>query len=379
MSKRFDELFRDIVDILQRDYAGSVLTGPRIDPKYYNQAIGQAWHDRRLDDLQFFRFINQMLACTGDRHLRFTLRPGSSYTPYSPGFLTRRFGDSLYVTAVTEEDRLRPGDRILSVNGGSPASQRAVIQKNFFFSLVPEREDWSGLLKMADTIEVSRPTGAESLRLRKFCPIRDLFRPSITEHPDRLIIDLRNVSDLTDEDTLTLLTRVCRKDTPLKELIDTELLVSYTRLNCLVKAESLRGVEGAESFIAELEEKQGRGILPEDIDDGTVVPGRWDRPVIVLTDTWTRDGAEAFSLAAKRAGAILLGRPTLGTIDLCGDVSLELDDRYTLTWPTALAQRALDGNGVLDRGVTPDSIIPWTPEECLRDVLMEHAEEMTVN
>jgi len=95
--------------------------------------------------------------------------------------------------------------------------------------------------------------------------------------------------------------------------------------------------------------------------------------VIVLTDTWTRDGAETLALAAKRAGAIVIGRPTLGTVDFCGDVSYALDDRFALTWPTAMTRSAANGNGVMHRGVAPDVTIHWTPEECERDILWDTA------
>ena len=100
MNKRYDELFGAIVTILRRDYAGLENLDDRFDPRYYNTAIGQAWHDGKLDELLFLRYINQMLACTGDRHLRFTMRPTDAYKPWSCGFFTRRYGDSLYVTAI---------------------------------------------------------------------------------------------------------------------------------------------------------------------------------------------------------------------------------------------------------------------------------------
>lgn len=378
MSKKFDELFQEIVTILRRDYAGGKLVGDRFDPRYYNQSVGQAWKDRRLDDLLFLRYINQMLACTGDRHLRLSLRPSADYTPWTPGFFTRRYGDSLYVTAVTRETRLRVGDRITAVNGGTPSKHRASIQKNFFYADEPEREDWNSLLKMASFIDIERDGGGtERLELRQY-PREDASAPVtpetlLRETDEAILLDLRNVSALDEDDIPDLLPRICREDTPLSALVDTELFVNYSRLNCLVKAAGLQGLDGAEEYIAELREKSGKGFLPESDDDGTVIPGQAGKPVIVLTDTWTRDGAETLALAAKRAGAVLIGRATLGTIDLCGDVSYELDERFTLTWPTAVTKAALDGSGVFARGVVPDITVPWTPEECARDVLMERA------
>lgn len=375
MSRNYNDLFGEIVAILRRDYIGAERMGDRFDPRYYNMSIGQAWHDRKLDELLFLRHVSQMLACIGDRHLKLTMRPSDDYTPWTPGFFTRRCGDSLYVTSVTDDARFTVGDRITAINGGAPAAQRAAIQKNFFYADEPEREDWNGLLKMADTVDAEHADGSrEMLELRRFPRVNagpaDIL---VFELPGGIVLDLRNTAGPDDDGVLSLLPLVCRKSMPLSELIDTELLVNYSRLNCLVKAAGLQGVDGTEDYIAELVQKAGAGLLPDSVDDGSVVDGTAPETVIVLTDTWTRDGAETLALAAKRAGAMLIGRPTLGTIDHCGDVSYELDERYVLTWPTAMTRAAAEGNGVMHRGVAPDMYLPWTPEECGRDVLWDAA------
>lgn len=377
MSKRFDELFGEIVEILRRDWAGAPLAEAGFDPQYYNQSIGQAWKDGTLDALLFLRHVSQMLACTGDRRLRLSMRPTESYAPSSPGFFARRYENALYVTAVTDEPRLSPGDRIDAINGGTPEEHRRRIQKNFFYADEPEREDWRGLLKMAAHIDVTHADGtSERLELHSY-PARPVSPavPRVITSADGVIVDLRNLPDMDEDTILSVLPLACRADTPLSELIDTELYVNYTRRNCLIRAAALRDLPGAEPFIAELREKSGTGYQYEDAGDDTIVPAMADRPVAVLTDTWTRDGAETLALAMKRAGAYLIGRPTLGTIDLCGDVSYELDERYILTWPTAITKAARDGDGVFGKGVAPDLCIPWTPAECRDDIPMRAALE----
>ncbi len=374
MSKRFDELFRTITEILRRDYAGAALVGDRFDPRYYNTSIGQAWRDRKLDDLLFLRYVNQMLAVTGDRRLRFSMLPTDTYKPWSCGFFTRRYGDSLYVTALRCETRLEPGDRIDAVNGASPAAHRARIQKNFFYADDPEREDWNGFLKMADTVDVTHWDGRQERLTLGRHPLHPVLNaPRVHELPEGWILDLRNVPDVDEDRLMELLPLVCREDTPISTLLDTEYYVNYTPLNCRLRAASLTGTEGAEAYLRELEEKSGRGFLPETDDDDTVIPGRGPARRIVLTDTWTRDGAEILARAAKRAGAVLMGRPTLGTADLSGEVSLALDERYILTWPTTVTGAAREGRGIMGRGVAPDIYVPWTPEECMTDRLMEAA------
>ena len=377
MSKRFDELFGEIVSVLRHDWAGAALYGDRLDPRYYNQSIGQAWKDGSLDELLFMRHVSQMLACTGDRRLRLSLRPSDTYTPSRPGFFVRRYGDALYVTAVTDEDRLAVGDRIDKINGGTPEEHRRRIQKNFFYADEPEREDWLGLLKMAEHIDVTHPDGSgEHMELRAYpaAPVLPAA-PRVVSAAEGVILDLRNLPDIDEDGLMSLLPLVCRTDTPLSGLVDTELFVNYTRRNCIVRAAALQALPDTEDYVAELAAKAGRGMLYEDAGDDTVIPGAADKPVVVLTDTWTRDGAETLALAAKRAGAYLIGRPTLGTIDLCGDVSYELDERYVLTWSTAITKTAREGAGVFGRGVAPDLYIPWTPGECSQDTLMTAARD----
>ena len=122
MSKNYQQLFKEIVSILRRDYAGKDLMGDHFAPRYYTQAIGQAWNDNTLDDLLFLRYVSQMLACIGDHNLQLTLCPSHEYTPRSPGFYTRRYGDDLYVPSVTAETELPVGHPITAINRGPPSN-----------------------------------------------------------------------------------------------------------------------------------------------------------------------------------------------------------------------------------------------------------------
>ena len=406
MSKNYQQLFRDVVTVLRRDYAGKDVMGDRFAPRYYTQAIGQAWNDSRLDDLLFLRFVNQMLACIGDRNLRLSLRPGEEYAPHSPGFYTRRYGDDLYVTAVTAETELSPGDRITAINGGSPAKHKSLIQKDFFRGSVPEREDWNGLLKMADILTVARPDGISGqVALKHHPPAPPVLTPAAETWDDgtvylrpgpfdpgadtaafleahaealgaarALILDLRNGRGTEEDEILPLLPYLCREDTPLKNLLDDTVAVNHSRLNCILKAAGLPDVPEARDYIAELAARADTGFAEESLDfEDAVVGALAPETVVVLTDTWCRDAAETLALAAKRAGAHLIGRETLGTIHTLAPVSYELDERYVLTWPTALSKAAFDGGVYPGEGVRPSDYIPWTPEELTRDLLLEAA------
>jgi hypothetical protein len=405
MSKKFDELFREIVTILRQDYAGAGLLADSLDTRYYNQAIGQAWHDEKLDELLFLRYVSQMLACTGDRHLGLARMPSADYTPWGPGFFTRLHQDSLYVTAVTADRRFQPGDRIVAVNGAPPPVQRQRIQKNFFYGSDPEREDWNGLLKMAQSIDLLRPDGrAERLELGRFAPTAPAPAPGfrllgdgivylcpgpfdgqgtaqelVEQHQAQLtgckalILDMRLGQGGEEEDFWPLLPYVCKYDTPLSQLVDRVLMVNYTRRNCLIKAAALQGIPGGREYIQELVEKSGKGFLPEEQPETDIIPGKAPQTVIVLTDTWCRDEGERFVQAAQRAGAVLLGRATAGTIDFCADVHYAIDERFVLTWPTAVTKAAYEGHGLLGKGIEPAIYVPWTPAECTQDVLLDRA------
>ncbi|MCD8321748.1 MAG: hypothetical protein LUC89_02535 [Oscillospiraceae bacterium] len=398
MIKRFDQLFGDIVAILRRDYAGWE-TPKGFDPQYYNQAIGQAWHDDRLDELLFLRYVSQMLACTGNRALRLELLPQGDYAPYGPGFFTRRYEDSLVVTALAGETRLAVGDRITAVNGGSPARHRQTIQKNFFYAdeNAPEREDWNGLLKMAGTVTVQGETIPLSHYPRKSPhpgpAVRLLegdvlyLRPPALNEPEAaealtagwegksfqgLILDMRQGEGCREEAFYPLLPWLCGEDRSLSALLGpSELFVNYTPLNCALKGATLESIPGGAAYEAELRAKAGQGFLLEDsAPEERIIPGRGPKRRAVLTDTWCRDAAEGLVLAARNAGAALIGRPTLGTLDYSGLVSCRLDDRFIFTWPTAITREAREGRGMMGVGVQPDVYIPWTPEECTRDVLL---------
>ena len=119
----------------------------------------------------------------------------------------------------------------------------------------------------------------------------------------------------------------------------------------------------------------GRMLRPYgDLDfEDAVVGALAPKTVVVLTDTWCRDAGEVFVQAAKRAGARLIGRPTLGTLDYCGDHALQLNDRFIFHYPSAVSAQAMEGRGIQDTGILPDEYIPFTPEECREDILLDIA------
>lgn len=401
MEHHYQKIFSVIDAILRTDYAGMAEAESLFAPRYYTQAIGQAWNDGKLDELLFLRYVNQMLACMGDRHLAFSLLPGEGYEPYDVGFFARRHDDALYVTDAFADDRLCPGDRITAINGGTPAHHRRAIQKNFFYAETPEREDWNGLLKMAQTICVERLGTIELRHFPRKAAIREpalrlegstaVIDPgtldgslraaallakneSALDRAEHIIWDLRRCNGNAESDILPLLPWLCVKDTTERALLgDTELYVNYSARNCALRAAALQGIFEAQDYLRELEAKAGQGYILE-IEPGRDTPIQARaRRVTVLTDTWCRDGGETLALAAKRAGARLIGRATMGTLDYCADLAMVLDERFVLRWPSAVTKAAREGHGMKGVGIAPDEYIPFTPEEAQRDLLLAAA------
>lgn len=72
---------------------------------------------------------------------------------------------------------------------------------------------------------------------------------------------------------------------------------------------------------------------------------------------------------------MLLGRPTMGTLDYTNPVTV-LYDAFSFTYPISRTMASLEGNGVDERGVQPDVVVPWTAAECIRDLLAEKAQTL---
>ena len=408
----YDRQLRAMLTILSHDYAGLALTDAPVDSRYYVQAAGMAWKEGTLDALTFLRFGSQMLATTMDRSLRLALT-AEGYAPWRAGFDARRFGDSLCVTAVQEETRLRPGDRIIRLNALSPAAHRAQFQKNFLYAREPEREMWGNVLKMTAHIGVLHADGTqEDLPLRRFfgprpaCPPQLLSpAPGIVclrvgdvgdgaalealvtrdraqlDGARRLILDLRATHDGEESAFLPLMPYVFKSAKTMSEAAGMQTLCTlYTEENCRRRAALLSPYAGdptADALLASLEEKRGALWVGETFDLWEDVPQAIQPrggETLLLTDTFCEGAAEAFALLARREGrAALLGRPTMGNLDTASPIRVALSDELVFTYPMSITAQARRGEGFMGRGVAPDTLIPFTPEECTRDVILERA------
>ena len=133
----------------------------------------------------------------------------------------------------------------------------------------------------------------------------------------------------------------------------------------------------AQQLTAYYRDQSGKGWVDEveelPVPAETPILRRGPEKVVVLTDTWCEQEAECFVQLAKQQGrAVLLGRPTMGTLDYTNPVMVEYDE-FIFTYPISRTAASLEGEGVDERGVQPDVLVPWTPEECTADLLAQKA------
>jgi C-terminal processing protease CtpA/Prc len=179
------------------------------------------------------------------------------------------------------------------------------------------------------------------------------------------------------------------KDTNVNRIVGPERVLSlYTAANCDRRAAQigqLRRLLAADPAEAEalgwLDENlalvrsmRGRGLVEETVEpeDVPVHAAPEGQIVALLTDVTTSDAAERLALMAKKARRVVqVGRATRGSLDYSNPVAIAFDNRFVFTYPMTKTVAAAEGHGMRGRGVEPDVAIPFTPEECVRDVLME--------
>ena len=404
--------FREIVRTLQTEYAGAEELKEPEAGRVFAAVIGMLEEMHLLEDDMFCGLIRVYLTVQGAHKVRFTAGGG-----HSCGFTARGIGESLYVESVGREDRVRPGDRILTMNGDSPADYRAKLSQRTAPLPISERDSWDAFLNYANQIEILHADGTkEALRLRKFpaeeqTPVRELRRLSDGALYARLdrVDDSEETADFlrqyreqaAEARTVVLDLRHQRGEglTGYRAFVETvipepmsaaefwgrkDLWTRYSETNTDRLIEGLQRMRTdadgeltayLDEMLAELREERGRGFVPEpeeDPEEDDYIPGPRPERVILLLDTQTADDAEWFAARAARFDRVTtIGRETSG--DYCYDypVVLRFFRGVELSYP--IAKSAAMRQAGECRGVKPMTEIPWTPEELLRDELPEQA------
>ena len=429
MEHRFDYLLKDVIGHVKDDYAGFEEKKDLHDSPYFVNAAGSAWKRGNLDELLFLRYTSEYLASLQDPNLKLIMLDHDDYKNYDAGFRVRRFGDDLYVTEADAEDRVQPGDKITQINRRSPGEHQRKFGKNFLIGTTPEREQWGGILKMGKHFLVEHQNGETEdlkfkhypLRTHNYAPEFEALSPStckitvkeftaggqelaqlVASHYaelrscEKLILDLRWNAGGDESGFLPLFPLVIDEPTTESALLDQDPIYNnYTKYNCTAKVTEFKALQMVcrrqndpdtyavlDSLIDEIKQKSGSGLTldpfePADPDEQPLEPYSNIGQVVIITDTWCRDAGERFVYLVRGMKKVtLLGRPTMGTVDYTNFVTTVMDDTYTLSYPMGKRAHVVEGTCYSETGLPVDVEVPWTPDECTQDILLQKALEL---
>ena len=413
-----NKLLKDLFTTVRNDYAGWDAKQKRHNPSPFVTMLGQAYYDRRMSSLLVLQAVSQYCAGMRDRNLKFELN-AEGYAPFSRGFTVRRCAEGMFVDAVTQEARLHPGDKVLAINRTAPERIVQNLPNPLLAADEPEREQWNGYLKLARDITVRHADGTEEMLELARYPVEGDGAPALRELPGgallldpgtlndaaalerfvqahqaqldgctRLVLDLRTARGDDEEALLPLLPYIVKAECTAEQAFgDRRIRTNYTQMNCTRLIHMLKPYlvdedpelrEMAQQLTAYYHDQSGKGWVDEleelPVPAATPILRRGPEKVVVLTDTWCEEEAERFVQLAKQQGrAVLIGRPTMGTLDYMNPVTVQYDE-FFFTYPISRTAASLAGNGVDECGVQPDVYVPWTAEECIADLLAEKAE-----
>ncbi len=413
----YGDIYDAIVAAVHSDYAGCDEVGRSDRPQLAARVM--LYHSRYYhgDDRNFLFYVRQYLRSLGDLNLLIRKAAPDVLRDWTVGFSVRAARDTLYVTSCSEETRLSVGDQILRVDGLAPAEYREGLRRQILYGDIPERELWDYFLQYAveytvlkkgsDEPETFAPghypvpftdearfmdpeaagpeepdtgvsfftegPGVCRMKLTHFRDPEAVFQ-AVNAHEEEIcaakcwILDLRSCAGGSFDAVLPFLTFFIDAPMTAADLFPEKgLYVRYSHGN--------RG--RIPEMAAEPAEKKGFIWEPHEyLQDLEVeiTPAKGPEKILLLTDLYCRDEAERFAaLASALPKVTLVGRPTLGTSDYQEKMTISFEDDLFFTYPLAKTKAAMEGNGILRKGVPVDEYIPWTPQECGRDVILEKA------
>lgn len=416
----YTNIFQEIVNIMHQDYAGYIDKKGWDHPRVYENRIRNLEGKGQLTANSFSEIVQDYLLDFKDPHLFFSVSEDGSQKEYDNGFQVRRFKGKLYVTSTTNDNHLKLGDAILSLDH-IPIFDLLKKHQRELMETKAEREDWRNVISKYSIAEVVDVEGnIRHVTLERY--EKAAYQPSHTiEHigDDTLLMTLSDFFDSTSIEELLDRHKASLEIKP-NLIIDVRTnlggsTLSYKSLekylfptgkneidfsfynmkvNCtnrnadliiklideeLDKIENKAHREGLIRWKEETWEKyRGKGFVSFDNKDdeniyeitGLNFPGN----IIVLTDNYCGSAGDIFVYLCKQSPKItVIGRPTMGVNDYSNLTKKVWNHQFKLMYATSRLEQLDYRNPEAELGIKPDIYIPWTPQHINKDVDMEKA------
>ncbi|WP_245693792.1 S41 family peptidase [Sediminibacillus halophilus] len=405
---------------MHNDYAGCLDKQGWDNPNFYRKEIIEGQKQKDLDDDQFIRIVRDYLLDFKDLHISFRYTDKFNNHETEVGFSTRRYKDSLYILSAGKENRLKPGDKIIALDGKAIEDLVEIHQRQLM-ETEPERENWNTILPLYKTMEIKDVTGHEyHLDIKKFekeiyqglytlkeisegtllLKVTDFLDQQaitqlVTENESslsksrNLIIDVRENKGGSDLAFFELLPFIFNgKQIDLNSFNQDKMLTNCTSRNVALRKKLLKQVAASihdattlnqiNTIIGELESNRGRGFVELEFgktEDSLVIntkPGPDN--IVLLTDVYCGSSGDSFVEVCKNSSKVtVIGRPTLGLNDYANIAAKSWADKFELWYPTSKLSRVDEGVGVSGIGIKPDIYVPWTPRHIKEDVDLKRA------
>lgn len=408
---QYFQLANIIKTVIKNDYSGCIDKKEIID----NNELILKENPTRND---FYESTSGYLRLFKDRHLQLI---DNSAEGFSNGFSVRRYQNHLVVTEVFQEIELEVGDAITHLNGLKIKDIEAKYS-SYFFNDNKNRQEWAAVIKLNQQVSYVRDGITKNYELENFSPKKiesnyafkythsiptfvisdfnneEAIETLVREHQneilasDQLIIDVRYNAGGSDLSYFPLLPLIFNQSIPLSKLNDETMSVLYSKRNCDLRIEMfneyLKSMKNPpqelkdyiENELKLYRENYGKGFITNEPDktfDFLIQGGAKPKNVYILTDQYCGSSGDSFVRLAKQSPKVtVVGRNTMGVLDYSNVAFLELDDHFTLMYPTSRMNYLDKGLGIDNIGIAPDVYVEWTPKHLVKDLDLQKVFEL---
>ncbi|WP_392455568.1 S41 family peptidase [Chryseomicrobium aureum] len=417
-------ILEEIIEIMHNDYAGFQDKKGWDRPDIYRKKLAELKANESMSDADFEELIKEYLSDFEDKHMFFSKTDKVEQSQKEVGFQVRRYEDHLYITSVTQEQKLTVGMKIESIDGLTIPTLAEKFKKTFKENL-HERQDWNKVLLSATKVNlITLEHETKEFQLTKFekqtrksiyeikvesgiafITLTDFLNPDavvklvednrlLLETVDAWIVDVRVNYGGSDSSFFPLLPYIMPPEGVDLTNTDEKMLFNCTEASAkrelrlleqqLAETEDEQARHFLEVFKREWTTNRGKGFVEFDFSD--ILPNLFikgtDNPkhVIVLSDYMCGSSGESFVELCKMSSKVtVIGRATMGLNDYANLSSVMWEEGFEFMYPTSRLSRIDKNNGMTGIGVLPDISIPWTPLHIKADVDMKKALELIGN